>query len=75
MSVVTTSDEHISKAKQNLYDALQDLNAAYDNLRVATDPNTWGSGSFEKSYLNILNDCQLTLSREIFNTKLIIKHL
>ena len=59
MSVVTTADEKIIAAKQNLSDAKQ-------NIWAAINPETWGANDFSQEYKeNLVKAFQLLLSIEL----------
>jgi len=54
MSVITTADEKLEEAKEN-------INIAYKNILTVLDPDTWGSNEFNAYYLDDLHKVLLKL--------------
>lgn len=56
MSVTTTSDKHVEKAKEL-------VEGAYKEILLALDPDTWGSKDYTDDYIEGLHNSLFKLSQ------------
>jgi hypothetical protein len=54
MSVITTADEHITKAKEL-------ISEAYKNLLVVLDEETWGHKDYNETFLDNVQEVAMEL--------------
>lgn len=69
MSVTTTSDEKRDNAKKNINNAIDFLKLSLEDLKVATDIDTWGSSEYNDNFQNFLNDTQIEILQFILKLK------
>lgn len=69
MSVTTISDEKRDSAKKNINNAIDILNLSLEDLKVATDINTWGSSEYNENYYCFLNDAQIEILQFVLKLK------